>query len=120
MATVSVRYIVRDVDASIDFYTKHLGFTEEAHPSSALAVLARGDLRLVLSAADSGSGEPGGWNRFLIEVADLPALVGELQQAGVTFRDDITKGADGRHILLDDPSGNPVELVEPVEASSSS
>jgi catechol 2,3-dioxygenase-like lactoylglutathione lyase family enzyme len=113
MATVSVRYIVNDVDAAIDFYTKHLGFTEMTHPGPALATLTRGDLRLVLSSADAGSGEPGGWNRFAIEVSDLPALVGELQQAGVTFRNDISKGADGRQILLDDPSGNPVELVEP-------
>lgn len=113
MATVSVRYIVHDVDAAIGFYTTHLGFTEEAHPGPALAVLARGDLRLVLSSADAGPGEPGGWNRFSLEVTDLPALVGELQQAGVTFRNDIGKGIDGRQILLDDPSGNPVELVEP-------
>jgi catechol 2,3-dioxygenase-like lactoylglutathione lyase family enzyme len=113
MATVSVRYIVNDVDAAIGFYTKHLGFTEEAHPSPARAVLARGGLRLVLAAASSGAGEPGGWNCISLEVADLPAQVGELQQAGVTFRGDITRGTDGRRILLEDPSGNPVELTEP-------
>jgi catechol 2,3-dioxygenase-like lactoylglutathione lyase family enzyme len=113
MATVSVRYIVHDIDAAIDFYTKHLGFTEVTQPGPALAVLTRGDLRLLLSSADAGSGEPGGWNRFSIEVTDLPALVGELQQAGVTFRNDIGKGVYGRQILLDDPSGNPVELIEP-------
>lgn len=125
MASVSVRYIVHDVDAAIDFYTTHLGFTEVMHPAPTFAMLSRGDLRLVLSAAGGGPGggqampdgrvpEPGGWNRFSLEVTDLPALVGELQQAGVTFRNDIVKGVGGRQILLDDPSGNPVELFEPV------
>jgi catechol 2,3-dioxygenase-like lactoylglutathione lyase family enzyme len=124
MATVSVRYIVHDVDAAIDFYTEHLGFTEEMHPAPTFAMLSRGDLRLVLSAAGGGPGggqampdgrvpEPGGWNRFSIEVSDLPALVGELQSKGVTFRNDIVKGVGGRQILMDDPSGNPVELFEP-------
>ncbi|MFY9932396.1 MAG: VOC family protein [Streptosporangiaceae bacterium] len=120
MATVSVRYIVHDIDAAIDFYTKHLGFTEVRQPGPALVVLARGDLRLLLSSADAGPGEPGGWNRFSIEVTDLPALVGELQQAGVTFRNNIGKGIDGRQILLEDPSGNPVELVEPAQTDRSS
>jgi catechol 2,3-dioxygenase-like lactoylglutathione lyase family enzyme len=124
MATVSVRYIVHDVDAAIEFYTSLLGFTEEMHPAPAFAMLSRGDLRLVLSAAGGGPGggqampdgrvpEPGGWNRFSIEVPDLPSLVGELQGKGVTFRNDIVKGVGGRQILLDDPSGNPVELFEP-------
>lgn len=120
MATVSVRYIVNDVDAAIDFYTSYLGFTEEAHPDAASATLARGDLRVLLSVAGAAQAAPdgqvpgpGGWNRFSLEVTDLPALVGKLQQAGATFRHDIVKVEGGRQILLNDPSGNPVELVEP-------
>ncbi len=124
MATVSVRYIVRDVDAAIAFYCQHLGFREEMHPAPAFAMLSRGDLRLVLSAPGGGPGggqampdgtapEPGGWNRFSIEVADLGATVERLRTAGAHFRNDIVSGVGGRQILLEDPSGNPVELFEP-------
>src|ERR1700758_1651060 len=123
MPTVSVRYIVHDVDAAIAFYRDNLGFTEVMHPAPTFAMLARGDLRLVLSAPGGGPGggqampdgtapEPGGWNRFAIEVTDLAATVRSLREAGVRFRNEIVNGAGGRQILAEDPSGNPVELFE--------
>lgn len=125
MATVSVRYIVSDVDTAIAFYRDKLGFTEVMHPAPAFAMLARGDLRLVLSAPGGGPGggqempdgslpEPGGWNRFAIEVTDLAAAVSELRDKGVRFRNEIVTGVGGRQILAEDPSGNLVELFEPV------
>jgi len=124
VATVSVRYIVNDVDAAIAFYCDNLGFTEVMHPAPAFAMLARGDLRLVLSAPGGGPGggqamadgtvpTPGGWNRFSIEVADLAVTVRELRGNGVRFRNEIVDGVGGRQILAEDPSGNPVELFEP-------
>ena len=125
MATVSVRYIVNDVDAAIAFYCQQLGFTEVMHPAPAFAMLSRGDLRLVLSAPGGGPGggqampdgtlpAPGGWNRFALEVSDLDALVAALRAQGARFRNDIVTGVGGRQILVEDPSGNPVELFEPV------
>jgi catechol 2,3-dioxygenase-like lactoylglutathione lyase family enzyme len=125
MATVQVRYIVNDVDEAIAFYCQHLGFHEEMHPTSAFAMLSRGDLRLVLSApnplggggqsmADGTKPAPGGWNRFAIEVADLAATVEALRKAGVHFRNEIVRGIGGKQILIDDPSGNPIELFEPI------
>jgi catechol 2,3-dioxygenase-like lactoylglutathione lyase family enzyme len=124
MATVSIRYIVHDVDAAIAFYCRNLGFTEVMHPAPTFAMLSRGDLRLVLSAAGGGPGggqampdgrvpEPGGWNRFSIEVTDLAARVEELRKNGARFRNEIVTGVGGKQILLEDPSGNPVELFEP-------
>ena len=124
MATVSVRYIVDDVDAAIAFYRDRLAFTEVMHPAPAFAMLTRGDLRLLLSAPAGGPGggapmpdgtlpTPGGWNRFATEVDDLAATVEELRAAGVTFRNDIVDGVGGRQIIAEDPSGNPVELFEP-------
>jgi catechol 2,3-dioxygenase-like lactoylglutathione lyase family enzyme len=124
MATVSVRYIVNDVDAAITFYCGHLGFEEVMHPAPTFAMLSRGDLRLVLSAPGGGPGggqampdgtvpTPGGWNRFALEVTDLDHSVERLRNMGTHFRNDIVDGVGGRQILLDDPSGNPVELFEP-------
>ena len=125
MPTVSVRYIVNDVDAAIAFYRDNLGFVEVMHPAPAFAMLSRGDLRLLLSAPGSGPGggqampdgrvpEPGGWNRFAIEVPDLAATVRGLRDNGVRFRNQIVTGVGGKQILAEDPSGNPVELFEPV------
>lgn len=125
MATVQVRYIVDDVDEAIPFYVERLGFKLEMHPAPPFAMLSRGDLRLVLSAPNpSGGGgqsmpdgtkpEPGGWNRFAIEVADLAAMVAGLRAAGARFRNDIVTGVGGKQILLEDPSGNPIELFEPI------
>ena len=125
MATVSVRYIVNDVDTAIAFYRDKLGFTEVMHPAPAFAMLSFGDLRLVLSAPGGGPGgglampdgtmpQPGGWNRFAIEVADLAGTVAELRSHGVRFRNDIVTGTGGKQILAEDPSGNPVELFEPI------
>lgn len=124
MATVSVRYIVHDVDAAIGFYCGELGFEEVMHPAPAFAMLSHGDLRLVLSAPGGGPGggaampdgtvpEPGGWNRFSLEVPDIEATVERLRTAGVRFRNDIVTGVGGKQILVEDPSGNPVELFEP-------
>jgi catechol 2,3-dioxygenase-like lactoylglutathione lyase family enzyme len=124
MAPVTVRYIVDDVDASIDFYRRHLGFREQMHPAPSFAMLVHGDLRLLLSApsGQGGGGQsmpdgtppsPGGWNRFSLEVSDLEKVVESLRTAGVQFRNDIVSGVGGRQILLEDPSGNPVELFEP-------
>jgi catechol 2,3-dioxygenase-like lactoylglutathione lyase family enzyme len=125
MATVSVRYIVNDVDAAIAFYCGQFGFHEDMHPAPGFAMLSRGGLRLVLSRPGGGPGggqampdgtlpAPGGWNRFSIEVPDLEATVERLRAAGVHFRNDIVIGVGGKQILIDDPSGNPVELFEPI------
>jgi len=125
MPSVQVRYIVNDVDAAIAFYCGHLGFREVMHPAPAFAMLTRGELRLVLSAPNPSAGggrpmpdgtqqEPGGWNRFAIEVQDLAALVDKLRKAGVRFRNEIVTGVGGKQILAEDPSGNPVELFEPI------
>src|SRR4029077_1164671 len=124
MATVSIRYIVDDVDAAIAFYRDSLGFTEVMHPAPAFAMMSLGDLRLVLSAPGGGPGggqampdgtmpRSGGWNRFSIEVPDLTATVAPLQRGGVRFRNNLVTGVGGRQIIADDPSGNPVELFEP-------
>ncbi len=121
---VQIRYIVTDVDAAIAFYGNHLGFHLDMHPAPAFAMLSRGELRLVLSAPNpvGGGGQPmpdgtnqapGGWNRFAIEVSDLPATVDSLRKAGAHFRNEIVTGVGGRQIIVDDPSGNPIELFEP-------
>jgi catechol 2,3-dioxygenase-like lactoylglutathione lyase family enzyme len=130
MATVSVRYIVNDVDAAIDFYCRQLGFHEDMHPAPSFAMLSRGDLRLVLSAPGAGSGggqampdgtlpQPGGWNRFQLEVTDLAATVEELRTRGARFRSEIIAGVGGKQILVEDPSGNPIELFEPTRPEAS-
>ena len=124
MSTVSVRYIVDDVDAALAFYCQHLGFTEQMHPAPAFAMVTRGDLSLLLSAPGGGPGggqampdgtppAPGGWNRFAIEVTDLAGTVDRLRRAGVHLRSDPITGVGGRQVVIDDPSGNPVELFEP-------
>jgi len=124
VATVSVRYIVDDVDDAIAFYCHHLGFEEQMHPAPAFAMLSRGDLRLVLSAPGGGPGggqampdgtvpTPGGWNRFSIEVVDLTSTLDRLREAGVHLRGNVITGVGGKQVLIEDPSGNPVELFEP-------
>jgi catechol 2,3-dioxygenase-like lactoylglutathione lyase family enzyme len=129
MATVSVRYIVYDVEAAIGFYTRHLGFSVQMRPNDMFAMLSRGDLRLVLSVPGGGPGggqampdgtrpEPGGWNRFSVEVPHLAATVAELRQDGVRFRNDVVTGVGGKQIIAEDPSGNPVELFEPTIAEA--
>lgn len=129
MATVQVRYIVDDVEAAIGFYVNRLGFHLDMHPAPAFAMLTRGDLRLVLSAPNAGAGggqvmadgtrpAPGGWNRFAIEVEQLDAVVAALRAAGAQFRNEIVTGVGGRQILVEDPSGNPVELFEPSRAEA--
>jgi len=122
MAT-SVRYIVDDVEEAIAFYTRHLGFGVELHPAPGFAVLSRGDLRLLLNTPGAGGAgqampdgrkpEPGGWNRIQLEVRDLASEVESLRGAGARFRNDIVSGRGGKQILLEDPSGNCVELFEP-------
>ena len=128
MSTVSVRYIVDDVDAAIAFYRDHLGFREQMHPDPAFAMLTRGDLRLVLVAPvptghpgggsrpmpDGTPQRPGGWNRFMIEVPDVAAAAEKLRAAGVRFRNEIVAGVGGKQVMIEDPSGNPVELFEPI------
>ncbi len=120
MATV--RYLVADVDRAIAFYTTHLGFTLETQMGSAFALVAHGDLRLWLSGPKSSAArpmpdgrapEPGGWNRLVIETDDLAARVATMRAAGLSFRNDIVTGPGGKQILLEDDSGNPIELFEP-------
>jgi catechol 2,3-dioxygenase-like lactoylglutathione lyase family enzyme len=129
MATVQVRYIVNDVDAAIAFYCGALGFTEVMHPAPAFAMLSRGDLRLVLSAPNPAGGggqsmpdgtqpAPGGWNRFAIQVDDIAAMVATLRKTGAHFRNDIVTGIGGKQVIVDDPSGNPVELFQPILAEA--
>jgi catechol 2,3-dioxygenase-like lactoylglutathione lyase family enzyme len=129
MATVQIRYIVHDVDATVAFYTRQLGFNLDMHPAPPFAMLSRGDLRLVLSAPNplGGGGQsmpdgtkpqPGGWNRFAIEVSDIGSMVDTLRNAGARFRNEIVTGVGGKQIILEDPSGNPIELFEPLVAEA--
>ena len=129
MAKVSVRYIVDDVDAAIHFYCHQLGFREDMHPAPTFAMLSREDLRLVLSAPGGGPGggqampdgtvpQPGGWNRFQLEVDDIESLVARMRESGVRFRNEIVAGVGGKQILIEDPAGNPIELFEPVIAEA--
>ncbi|MEV4709118.1 VOC family protein [Actinoplanes sp. NPDC049316] len=120
--TVSVRYLVDDVAAALDFYTGHLGFTPITTFLPAFADVRRGNLRLLLSGPASSAGrampdgrrpQPGGWNRIHLIVADIDAEVARLRTAGVGFRSDVVTGPGGRQIVMDDPAGNPVELFEP-------
>ncbi len=126
MTPVSVRYIVDDVDAAVNFYTRHLGFSIELRPAPGFARLARGDLRLLLNAPGAGGAgqampdgrrpAPGGWNRIQLEVTDLAETVAGLRSAGVAFRNEIVSGQGGKQILVEDPAGNPIELFEPPAA----
>jgi catechol 2,3-dioxygenase-like lactoylglutathione lyase family enzyme len=121
-ATVNVRYMVDDVEASIAWYTKHLGFALLSSAAPAFADVKRGSLRLLLSGKTSSAGRPmpdgakpapGGWNRFELVVADIEKEVARLRAAGVRFRNDIVRGPGGAQILIVDPSGNLVELFQP-------
>ena len=128
MSTVSVRYIVNDVDEAAEFYTRHLDFHLDMHPDPAFAMLTRGDLRLVLvspvSADHPGGGSrplpdgtpqrPGGWNRFMVQVPDVDAATAGLRREGVRFRTDVITGVGTKQVMIEDPSGNPIELYEPV------
>ncbi len=123
MPTVNVRYIVDDVDAAIAFYGERLGFDVDLHPAPGFAILSRGDLRLMVNATGGGGGaaepmpdgrvpEPGGWNRIQLEVEDLDGEVDALREAGAEFRNEIVTGRGGKQILVEDPSGNPIELFQ--------
>jgi catechol 2,3-dioxygenase-like lactoylglutathione lyase family enzyme len=121
---VSVRYMVEDVDASIDFYTRQFGFELGQNASPAFAEVVRGRLRLLLAGPKSSAGRPmpdgrqpgpGGWNRIHFIVEDIAAEVDRLRAAGMSFRSEIVTGPGGKQIVLDDPSGNPIELFQPAE-----
>jgi catechol 2,3-dioxygenase-like lactoylglutathione lyase family enzyme len=124
MPSPNIRYIVEDVDAAVAFYTKRLGFQVDFRPAPSFAIVSRGDLRLAINATEGPGGasqpmpdgrkpHPGGWNRILLEVADLDEKTEELRAAGVPLRGRIIDGIGGRQILIEDPSGNPIELFEP-------
>lgn len=123
MNTVNIRYIVRNMDAAVDFYTKHLEFEVAMRPAPGFAALRHGMLRLLLnepgaggagqSLRDGSTPEPGGWNRIQIEMDQLENRAEQLKKAGVTFRSGIISGKGGKQVLVEDPSGNPVELFEP-------
>jgi catechol 2,3-dioxygenase-like lactoylglutathione lyase family enzyme len=123
MATVSVRYITDDVDAAVAFYAERLGFNVEMRPGPGFAMLSRGDLRLLLNQPGAGGAgepmpdgtrpQPGGWNRIQILVSNLEREVETLREAGASFRNDIVTGRGGSQILLEDPSGNAIELFQP-------
>lgn len=123
MTTVSVRYIVDDLDKAVSFYTKHLGFSVEMKQAPGFAMLSRGELRLLLNVPGAGGAgqampdgtkpRPGGWNRIQLEVDDLESFVKSLSDSGARFRNDIVTGRGGKQVLLDDPAGNCIELFEP-------
>lgn len=123
MAKISVRYIVNDVDPAVSFYTTHLAFHLDMRPDPTFAILSRGDLQLFLSATTGPGGgsrtlpdgrrpEPGGWNRIVLIVDDLDREVARLRRAAVPMRSDVITGVGGKQVLVDDPSGNPIELFE--------
>jgi catechol 2,3-dioxygenase-like lactoylglutathione lyase family enzyme len=126
MTPVSVRYITDDVDVAVDFYVERLGFNVEMRPGPGFAMLSRGHLRLLLSRTGAGGAgqpmpdgrppQPGGWNRIQVEVSNLEREVESLREAGASFRNEIVTGRGGSQILLEDPSGNPIELFQPAGA----
>jgi len=132
MTTVSVRYIVNDVDEAAQFYAQHLGFQVDMHPDPAFAMLSRGDLRLVLVSpvgadhpgggsrplSDGTAQRPGGWNRIMLQVDDVDAAVAALRHDGVPFRTDVITGIGTKQVMVEDPSGNPVELYQPLRAEA--
>ena len=128
MSKVNIRYIVKDVDAVIPFYTDMLGFKVDMHPAPGFASLSRGNLQLLLNRPGAGgAGQampdgqvpvPGGWNRIQIEVEDIEATVKKLRRAGGRFRNDIVIGNGGKQVLIEDPSGNPIELFQPLKTTS--
>jgi catechol 2,3-dioxygenase-like lactoylglutathione lyase family enzyme len=122
---VNVRYLVDDVERAVAFYTEHFGFELRSSAAPAFADVVRGPLRLLLSGPKSSAGRPmadgrvpapGGWNRIHLIVADIEREVDRLRAAGLTFRNDIVTGPGGQQILIDDPSGNPIELFQPAGA----
>lgn len=124
MDTIRVRYMINDLDPAVTFYTKHLGFQIKQQSRPNFALLSRGPLDLILSTPfgpggaakpmlDGRHAEPGGWNRIIINVDDLEAEVAKFREAGIKFRNEIATGPGGSEILLDDPSGNPIELFQP-------
>jgi predicted enzyme related to lactoylglutathione lyase len=119
---VSVRYMVNDVEEAVEFYTKHFDFQLGQNAAPAFAEVIRGNLRLLLAGPQSSAGrpmpdgrkpEPGGWNRIHFVVSDIDAEIARLRSAGLHFRNDLVSGPGGKQILLDDPSGNPIELFQP-------
>jgi catechol 2,3-dioxygenase-like lactoylglutathione lyase family enzyme len=123
MAKISIRYIVNDVDPAVAFYTTQLAFHLDMRPDPTFAILSRGDLQLFLSATRGPGGgsqtlpdgrrpEPGGWNRFVLVVEELEHEVERLRHAGIPLRSDIITGVGGKQVLIEDPSGNPIELFE--------
>ena len=124
MATI--RYLVKDVDTSIAFYAKHLGFELVQQMGTAFAIVAKGDLTLWLSSPQTSAARPmpdgrkpeaGGWNRFVIEVDDIESLVTSMKSAGVLFRNNIISGPGGKQILAEDPSGNPIEIFQSISTA---
>lgn len=128
MTQVNVRYMVHDVDAAVEFYTANLGFNLISKQAPAFADVIRGDLRLLLSGPSSSAGRampdgrkpgPGGWNRFELVVDDIEAEVNRLRKRGVQFRNDVVRGPGGAQILIEDPSGNVIELFQPAGQNQS-
>ena len=120
MATI--RYMVNEVNTSIEFYTKHLGFELTQQMGPAFAIVSKGDLNLWLSGPQTSAArpmpdgrkpEPGGWNRLVIEVENIESLVDSMKSAGISFRNEIISGPGGKQIVAEDPSGNPIEIFEP-------
>jgi catechol 2,3-dioxygenase-like lactoylglutathione lyase family enzyme len=119
--SATIRYLVRDVDQAVEFYTRHLGFTLDQRMGPAFAIVTRGDLRLWVAGPQSSAArpmpdgrvpEPGGWNRLVIEVEDIAALVTTWKAAGLRLRNEVITGPGGSQVLVEDPSGNPIELFQ--------